>query len=126
MLGKDVDKGSEVKSTGFCDGARGGDGADVLDDGCQEGGGLASLRKLELCCDDGDCSICCNRVNQELVKLEEICMVSEIREGIPAASCTMCISKGKYSPLTVCSLGEWKWNCLSSKLLFRCQSVLVY
>ena len=69
LLGKDVDEGSEVESTCFCDGARGGDGANVLDDGCQEGGGLAGLRELELCCNDGDCSICCDRVNEELVKL---------------------------------------------------------
>lgn len=37
-------------------------------------------------------------------------------EDKPADSCTMCISRGKYSPLMVCSLGVWKWNCLSSKL----------
>jgi hypothetical protein len=35
---------------------------------------------------------------------------------VPAAWWTMCISKGKYSPSIVCSLGEWKGNCFKSKL----------
>jgi len=32
----------------------------------------------------------------------------------PVASCTMCISSGKYSSSIRCSDGVWKWNCFKA------------
>ena len=40
-----------------------------------------------------------------------ICQNRTGGEFLPAASWTICISNGKYSSATLCSLGVWKWNC---------------
>lgn len=33
--------------------------------------------------------------------------------AVPLVLCTKCASRGHAPPLTVCSDGEWKWNCLT-------------